>query len=212
MSDKYTDLLTISRPEFSGALKRLMKDVNETREVSSRISLDPFGTISSYFPETLGKVNMQKVSEANKLVYAVLANDGFRSWAQEYNRSLAAKLDLTNPASVDKSAIRKDLAEAILKHGDTNLVYALLGGQTRLGGLTAEDMQARVDAVVSVEVAVVAIAVVAVHVVVTVIDFTPKVPDPNIDLMVAESSGSEVRAIAEQLMNAAKRFKDAAPE
>ncbi len=208
MNDSYADLLVISRPEFAVSLRRLMDDLQSDGDLPSSFKRNPFGTIASYFSDTIGRVSSQKISEANRLIFAIFSNDGFREWAREYNAKVAEELNFDAPGSFDKAAIRRDLAEAIMKHGDKEIVYSLLGTQTRSEGLTADDMQGRLDSVTAVTVAVAVAAVVAVVVVVALVEvaFAP----PHLGLSeISEVTGSEMRALGEQLIATAREFREA---
>jgi len=65
-------------------------------------------------------ISPQRFSNANRVVYSVVSNDGFRTWVQQY----AAYVKGTG--SVDKSQIIKDLSGAIIRFGNTPLIQAIM--------------------------------------------------------------------------------------
>lgn len=206
MSDNYKSFLRFTRPELTTGLNRLISSL-ESKEATDLFVSNPVGMLSQHFPETIGKVNVDKISEANRLVFSIMANDKFRDWAVEYSNNIKQKFTLDDAKKLDKSKLRMDLAKAILDSGDKEIIYSLLGEQTRHDGLTTEDMQSRIDSVVTVETAIAVIAVAVIHVVVTAIDFTPKVPPTGPDLsLLSENAGADLRSISEQLVKSAKKF------
>ena len=212
MTDKYTDLLVVSRPEFSQSLRRLMDDLLTDRTISTRLSHDPFGTISSYFSDTIGTPNVQQLSDANRLIFSVLANDDFRTWVEDFNRTLSERFDLSSPPSLDKVAIRKEVAEALLRHGDKDIVSALLSTPSPSVGCLPKCRPSPFSNTNMGDVAVLVVAVVAVHVVTISIDFFGRAVGNRHESVIQESSSANIRAIADQLVQAAKDFRDADPK
>jgi len=201
MSNKHKLLLKISRPEISSGLKKLLELLEEDVEIRKKFIFDPAGVIAISFSDSLGKLSIDKIDEANRLIFSILSNDQFRSWAEEYNEEMSKTFSLRDPDCLDKRKIRKDLAEAILKYGDPDLIDALLGPRERSEALTTIDIQSRADTVVYVETAVAAIAVAIVIVLVTAVDATPRAPDLEKNMRISKLSAPDLRAISEQLID-----------
>lgn len=207
MKENYKDLLKFSKPELADGIGRMLSSL-ESKSSVDELSLNPTGVISKHFPELTGKLSADKMSDANRLIFSIMANDSFRNWASDYQEKLRVDFSLKGAKSLDKDKVKKDFAKAILESGDEDIVYALLNQQHRPDGFTTMDMQAGGDSVVTVENVVAVAVVVALVVVVTQIDITPKVPptDPSISLL-SENAGADLRAISEQIVKTAKDFK-----
>ncbi|AVG14877.1 hypothetical protein VA599_06445 [Chromobacterium sp. TRC.1.1.SA] len=60
----------------------------------------------------------QQVSDVNRLLFSMLANDGFRQWMDDYPASPAGK-------PVSEEQFSKDFAAAVLKYADADLIRAM---------------------------------------------------------------------------------------
>ncbi|WP_387466251.1 hypothetical protein [Photorhabdus sp. RM323S] len=209
MKGQYESYLRFSRPELSLGLNRLLQSLEHKNGIGMFLN-NPTGTIAAHFPEVIGKVNIEKVGEANKLVFSIMANDDFRNWAISYSQKLKHNFSISSAKKINKDEIRMDVAKAILKSGDQDIVYALLNEQSRKDGLTTEDMQSKIDSIIAVETVIVLIAVAVIHVAITAMDFNPYAPPTGPDIHVFnKSGGNDIRSIAQQLVKVAKNNKRA---
>jgi hypothetical protein len=64
------------------------------------------------------KLPEQEVSDVNRVLFAMLANDRFRKWLDEYEASPGGK-------KVSEAEFSKDFANAVLQFGDSDLIRAL---------------------------------------------------------------------------------------
>jgi len=61
----------------------------------------------------------QQVSDANRILFAMMANDKFRKWLDDYEASPGGK-------PVTQEQFGRDFADALLKFGDSDLLRAVL--------------------------------------------------------------------------------------
>lgn len=87
----------------------------------ARFVSDPSGHVVS---ELLGQpLPTQQLSDANRVLFATLANDKFREWLEHYDNAPDGK-------RVSQETFAKDFAKAVLAHGDPDLLQALLKQST----------------------------------------------------------------------------------
>ena len=60
----------------------------------------------------------QRISDANRVLFTMLANDGFRHWLDEYQANPSGK-------QVSQEQFGSDFAKAVLQFGDSDLLNAL---------------------------------------------------------------------------------------
>lgn len=71
-------------------------------------------------------IPQQQISNANRLLYSIVANDGFRAWARSY------QAELEKEGKFDKAQIEKDFAAAVVRYGDSALVQSLMESDNKL--------------------------------------------------------------------------------
>ena len=170
---------------------------NEDAEVRQLLLENPSRVIlEAIVPGGAGEIPAQRLSEANRFLMSVLANDEFREWAASYQAKLSA-----NPKNVDRIAVAQDMAAAFGRYGDTSLTVSLANQAAFDKGATA--LKPNVEVTVETYIAVAFVLIL----VLVLIDFN--VNDPTgFDKQI---SPAELRSIADQLINQAKQ-KHAAGE
>jgi hypothetical protein len=151
-----TDLL--QRMEADPALRRLFVT-------------DPAGVLREFLLPAVS-VPAAEVSRGNRLLYSLLSNEPFMAWAGEYERGLLARARAALQgedrwqamnafvAATDRGQLRDDLAAAVARYADKELVANLMWRTERLSA--REPGVAVAAATWILLVAVVAIAAVAV--------------------------------------------------
>lgn len=64
------------------------------------------------------KLPEQEISDVNRVLFAMLANDRFRQWLDDYEAS-------PNGRKVSEAEFSRDFSEAVLQFGDSDLIRAL---------------------------------------------------------------------------------------
>ena len=166
---------------------------NEDAEIRQLLLENPSRVIlEAILPKGTKAIPAQRLSEANRFLMSVLANDGFRKWAAAYQATLSS----TDPRTIDKLAVAQDVAAAFGKYGDTSLTVSLANQTSLDAGPQEYDKEVEV----SVETYIVAVAVLVL--VIVLIDF-------NVENKLTAAEGrmtpAELRSIADQLVNQAKQ-------
>jgi hypothetical protein len=78
---------------------------------------DPVGQLAGGIAE--GNLPPQQISDANRLLFATLANDKFREWLDNYEAR-------PNGQRVSDEQFARDYADALIKYGDSDLLQAAL--------------------------------------------------------------------------------------
>ena len=156
--------------------------------------------LTSILPDYRGQLGGQRVSEANRFLFSLLANGEFRGWAAEYqhqiNQDLAAgRLTADN---LDRSKVVTDMAQAMARYGDEPLMVSML----QYPASKREDtIEPNVEVTVETYIAVAFVLVL----VLVLIDFN--VNDPGDTAVKAKVSPATMRSIADHLTRHAERLK-----
>lgn len=175
-------------PRIHAYFKKISKDKVAQKafvENPTRHLLDEFLP-----PEHAKSVSPQRVSNANRFLYAALANEKFRKWVDEYQQHLFKKKE------PDRAEVLKDFSKALAEHGGPELMLAILDEHELTRGKES-------DEVVTVESNVTAVAPV-------VILFAPFITSSSAQSatvigFVGESKeflipATELRSLSEQLL------------
>lgn len=109
--------LVIKLKDLNKKTATLFEHLERDKALHAKFVSNPTGHLVG---EVLGyELPEQQVSDANRLLFATLANDKFLAWLDGYE---AHPKDGVTPS--DKFA--KDFADAVLKFGDSDLLLALL--------------------------------------------------------------------------------------
>jgi len=210
-----TDLLVLRRADvderFSSLSQRLVDDPG-LRELYVR---DPARVIlKTVFPDN--RIPAAEINRGNRVLYALLSNDDFMEWAQQYESDLLRRAQESSQeqdpeaalrgymAAMDRGALHRDLVEAVAAHADPELIAALTWRpdiRNRISDAASEIGAARLpemDVAVDIETFVYAVAVAAVFAVAVGVVFIGAQPD---DVM----SRLDVQTVARQL---ASRLRD----
>lgn len=107
--------LTISRGQMRERLASLMKRIEEVPDMREQFLLDPAGTLAE---EVTGVcASRHQISEVNRLMFAILANDDLVEWIAEFEpkRKHAAR-----------EAFVENFAKRVVELGDVTVLGAII--------------------------------------------------------------------------------------
>lgn len=172
-------LLILQVPQLNQRLTSLLTQIHTDPSLSDLYINDPVGVIQkSIFPEETN-IPPAEIHRGNRLLFSLLSNKNFLDWAQNYENQLikqaeaATKLDDPDQAlnsylvTVDRNKIHQDLAAAVAKFADPELIASL----TWKGSGTNP-----ADIAVDTETFVYAVAVLAVFAVGVMVLFAGRLP------------------------------------
>lgn len=112
----------------------LFKELEGSSKLKESFIRNPSGVLS---PKLFGKkLSKQQVSDTNRLLFSILANDKFLNWVDSYAAENRGK-------KVSQAQFSRDFADALLKFGDKNILGSLIQSASRGGipGLGGEAFQ-----------------------------------------------------------------------
>jgi uncharacterized phage infection (PIP) family protein YhgE len=135
--------LVLRNEELAAQTRAFYKELKTNLELQNEFINNPAGLIARHFlPQSaVSSISAQRLSNANRVLYSMVSNDGFRNWAQNYQTNI----DKTN--KVDKQQIVKDFAAAIVRYGDAALVQGMME-ESFMRARATGDWLVAVDAVV----------------------------------------------------------------
>lgn len=199
-------LLILRAPQVNESLHALLDRLDNDAALRRLYVSDPAGVIQKFvFPDQTG-VPAAEISRGNRLLYSLLSNEAFVEWAREYEQQLLADAreatQLEDEAAalnayltiVDRSKLHADLAEAVARVADGDLIAALTW-RPDLPRVGATRLPIAADVAVDIETFVYAVAVAAVFAVAVAAVFLGAVPER------AERAISrvDVQAVANQI-------------
>lgn len=134
------DYLVLHYDELSSRAADFYERMGNSEAFRALFLNDPVGTAASVLfpdrtPPPVGQVNA-----ANRMLFALLGNDGFRAWAAEFQQRMvnsateaagAAEGDdeplKLMAATFDRAAAYRELVSAVVEHCDAEIVSAFLG-------------------------------------------------------------------------------------
>src|SRR5207244_6841427 len=116
--------LVLPHKEMAAKAQAYFKRIGKDKEAQKAFVENPTKhLIEEVLPaEYAKKISPQRVSNANRFLYAAIANVKFRTWVQEYQKELATK-------KVDRAQRYKDISKALVQAGDPALILAVLDEQ-----------------------------------------------------------------------------------
>lgn len=95
----------------------LFEELQENEELAQEFIENPTEIVANRIAQQ--KIPIQQASEANRLLFSLLANDEMREWLESYPEENAGK-------RVSKSQFAADFAQAVARIGDKNIHISLL--------------------------------------------------------------------------------------
>ena len=177
--------LVLKERELAPKINKLFQKLARDAKARKAFVEDPGSIlIREVLPPRYAKISKPRIANANRLLYSLQSNDGFRKWANSYQRGLARK------KRVDRGQVLHDLATAMAKHADPAFVKAILEEQVALrqDGFTCQGWVLAIGAfIIAVAAVILAAAVLA--------SMTVIGPDRDVKITPAQ-----MRAISQQLV------------
>jgi len=201
-------LLILKHDDLRSEVSGFFKELNKNSALANLFFANPSLVLRTKLPSLSNiQVGEQHDAVANKVLFSVLSNDKFKGFLKDYqekkNKAIARFLkspkDKRAAAELDEQTIRGEIAEALLKFGDKDLVANLLGR----GGAFNPHTNIFTAVFFEILVAVVAVAVHAVLFLGTSGDFAPTSPGQ------LPVSAQALRKIANQLVTVANEARTA---
>jgi hypothetical protein len=205
---KTRDLLILKAPELRAEVSRFFSELNKEPDLRNLFFRNPSLVLRARL-QSLSNVDVGAPEDrlANNLLFSALSNDKFMAFLRDYQARKASALerylqspeDPQNAKEFDEKTVRGDFANALLEFGDKELLSSILATTS------SSAQSAPVPAFFEIFVVVFVVAALFV----TVIPF-----GMDRDLTSAERgnlpiSASDLRMIAEQLIAAARQFREA---
>ncbi len=110
--------LTLKDAQMPAKLNKLFADLKD-KKLQQEFIENPVSVLNQ---RALGqkKLSAQRISNANRALYALVSNPGFVKWAEGYEAETAKK------GTVSKNKVLADLAQAMAKHADPVFLTAML--------------------------------------------------------------------------------------
>ena len=177
--DEVNELLILRAPELRTRLEDFLDQLQNDSSLRLWYVNEPAQVImAKLFPDEKLVVTNAEINRGNRLLYSILTNRGFRSWAAGYEEDLISRArgetGIEDPrraletylAIVDRASIHADLATAVAQHADAELVAGLTWtpGRVYRNGPGGDG-----NTIVEIETVIYAVAVAAVAAVVTIL-------------------------------------------
>lgn len=130
-------LLIIQAPEIRQRMTDLLTRIDSDEGLRQLYLNDPAGVIQKFvFPDQTG-VPAAEINRGNRLLYSLLSNAEFLTWARDYEQALTTAAreatEIEDPGQalnayltiIDRGRIHKDLAEAVARFSDKELIASL---------------------------------------------------------------------------------------
>ncbi len=214
MSDYFENSAALQLKPFKKPIAEIIDELRkDTPSFIAEMKTDPTGyLLSKIYPDSRID-SVIKVSAANRFLFAILANDGFRDWFKDYHDSIMSKGRETEFVELNPDQIRKDFAAGLAEHADERTMKALLEA-TSIGPIELLDrynasLNPRVAAAVVGPVAVaVAVAAIAVACLVYVARTSPFEEMRSGTLNEYLYSGNELVMLADEMVQTAQSLRD----
>ena len=193
--------LVLENSNLGNKIEQLFEELSNNKRLEHVFSKDPAYVLAKkVLPASYSQLTKQSLSKANRLLYSILSNKKFKKWLDDYQKTLEKNYKKTN--EIDKQQIKKDLAEGLIRHGDQEIIYSLLGEIDKNSSLSTFDMRQRMDVAVEIETFAYAVAVAAVFVV--VVAAVGVAPEAN---TLARVNKAELRGIVNTMVKRAEELK-----
>jgi len=133
--------LLIKKDGLPDKINLLLENISKNDKALNEFVKNPFQVLAKNMPDEIGKMSATSISDSNKLLFAVLANNEFKNWLIKYQAE--AEIEMSKPENANKSIeeifpgdkVYKDLSAAIIEYGNQQILTAVLSGGGRGSGL-----------------------------------------------------------------------------
>ncbi len=110
--------LTLKDAQMPAKLNKLFADLKD-KKLQQEFIENPVSVLNERYVG-LKKLSAQRISNANRALYALVSDSGFVKWAESYEAEAAKK------GNVSKNKVLADLAQAMAKNADLVFLTAML--------------------------------------------------------------------------------------
>ncbi len=115
------------KPFESSAADILDELASGSAEKIDSFLIDPSGyLLSKLDPGVIAQLPRNSLNSANRFLYSAISNPEFREWLDAYDVKLATMVDEDEFSEIDDSKIRSDVAEALSRFADPEIMEALI--------------------------------------------------------------------------------------
>lgn len=108
--------LVLKPAQLRSNAQALFEQLDKDPHASQDFIHNPAGVLTQKV--TQKPLPQQQITDVNRVLFAMLANDGFRQWMDDYESAPGGK-------PVTQAQFSQDFAKAVLKFGDSDLIRAL---------------------------------------------------------------------------------------
>jgi hypothetical protein len=113
--------LVLQEPDLSTQINEMFAEIKRDKQKEREFIDNPVGVLGGRLSASeFQKVSRPRVVNANRTLYALLANDQFLKWLRGYQRGLEGT------RQVNKSKVLKDFAGAMARFGDPEFFQGML--------------------------------------------------------------------------------------
>ena len=114
--------LILRNDELAPKTAAFHKELKASPRLQSEFINNPIKVVAQRFlPQNIADgISPQRINNANRVLFSIISNDRFRTWAEEY------KVTLKKTDNVDKSQLIKDFSAAVIRYGDAALVQGIV--------------------------------------------------------------------------------------
>jgi hypothetical protein len=213
-------LLLLRAPKIHEDLGGLLERLDQEPALRDLYLRDPAGVIQKFVFPDQGGVPSAEIARGNRLLYSLLSNTEFVQWAQEYEQGLILEAQeatsIEDPAAalnayltiVDRSRLHADLAEAVARTADAEVIGALTW-RPDLPKVGATRLPIAADIAVDIETFIYAVAVAAVFAVAVGVVFIGVVPEQPDRLLSRADLLNVANQLSEDLIDRSVVVKEA---
>jgi hypothetical protein len=131
-------LLLLDYPDFSERMGKFLKRLESDSSLQQLFIRDPGSVLSRTVFADESRPSSSVINQGNRLMFALLSNDGFLRWAEGYSERLAEAAQVNFPdlqpddaalafaATLERDEIYAELVDAALDNVDRELLAALM--------------------------------------------------------------------------------------
>lgn len=123
VTGRHHAFLSLPIPDLRRRTSSLFQELNKDRELRERFIQNPASVIGQRVTPGLRLTNSE-LSDSNRLLFSLLANDRFRRWSAAYQESLRRQAEAEGQESIDRRKVRQDFVRAVARFGDSDLLAA----------------------------------------------------------------------------------------
>ena len=113
--------LVLQERDLSKQMNDLFAEIRRDKQKEREFVDNPVGVLGARLsPREFQKISRPRVANANRMLYALLANDGFLNWLRSYQKGLEGA------RQVDKGKVLRDFAGAMARFGDPEFFQGML--------------------------------------------------------------------------------------